>query len=259
MAQNSKIQWTDHTINFWTGCHKVSPGCKYCYMYRDKERYGKDPSEVIRVKPSTINKVLKEAQPGDKVFTCSWSDFFIEEADPWREEAWEIIRNNPQLTWQILTKRPERLNLCLPRDWGFHGYKNVWLGVSVESQEQIHRIVHLDLVDHYLDHHKNFISYEPALGPLNLMAIPEIKGLGYNGIDWLIVGGESGNDNGKYLYRTAELEWFHSILMQCRDLGIPVFVKQLGTGLAKQMGLKDRHGGDISEWPEWLQVREFPR
>jgi hypothetical protein len=82
MGVNTKIGWTDHSLNFWKGCHKVSDGCKSCYMYRDFERYGNDANVVSQVKPNTITKVLKMAQPGDRIFTCSWSDFFIEEADP---------------------------------------------------------------------------------------------------------------------------------------------------------------------------------
>ncbi len=81
MAENTGILWTDNTWNPWQGCHKVSPGCMNCYMYRDKNRYGQDPATVIRSKPATFNLPLKWKEPA-KVFICSWSDFFIEEADP---------------------------------------------------------------------------------------------------------------------------------------------------------------------------------
>lgn len=132
MAQESKIQWTNATVNFWTGCKKVSPGCKFCYMYRDKERYGLDPTQVARTADKTFYAALKWKEP-KLIFTCSWSDFFIEEADDaWRADAWQVIRQTPQHTWQILTKRPERIAACLPVDWG-EGYPNVWLGVSVEN------------------------------------------------------------------------------------------------------------------------------
>jgi len=143
MGSLSNISWTDHTVNFWTGCKKVSPGCKFCYMYRDQERWKRDPSEVIRVKDSTIAKTLKDAKPGDKIFTCSWSDFFIEEADGWRDSAWKIIKNHPQFIWQILTKRPERVAANLPDDWGPHGYENVWLGVTIESDAERGRLFDL--------------------------------------------------------------------------------------------------------------------
>ena len=79
-----------------------------------------------------------------------------------------------------------------------------------------------------------------------------------NLIDWVIIGGESGNDTGKYRYRPCELEWIESIINQCNKFRIPVFVKQLGTHLAKEMKLSDRHGGNIDEFPEHLQIRQFP-
>lgn len=168
MSINSAISWTDHTVNFWTGCKKVSPGCKFCYMYRDKDRYKKeDPTEVIRVRQSTINKVLKEAKPGQKIFTCSWSDFFIEEADQWREWAWDIIRSRPDLIWQILTKRPERVLQCLPADWG-EGWDNVWIGVSTEAEKEARaRILQLSLIPCTT----TFLSIEPLIENFDLRGI----------------------------------------------------------------------------------------
>jgi len=153
MAQTTGISWTDATWNPWHGCRKISAGCKYCYMFRDKERYGQDPTVVMRSK-SNFNDPLKWAMDteqigflpgkdkepsafvGMKIFTCSWSDFFIQEADEWRADAWNIIRDTPEFTYQILTKRPERIMECLPPDWG-RGYENVWLGVSVEDKEKL--------------------------------------------------------------------------------------------------------------------------
>jgi protein gp37 len=131
MGETTGIAWADRTWNPWHGCLKVSPGCKLCYMYREKKQYGQNPMLVQRSK-TKFNEPLK--WNSGRVFTCSWSDFFIEEADAWRPEAWEIIRKTPQLTYQILTKRPERIAAHLPADWG-DGYSNVWLGVSVESQK----------------------------------------------------------------------------------------------------------------------------
>src|SRR3990172_2238186 len=107
VGEKTAIAWTDKTWNPWMGCHKVSAGCKACYMYRDMPRYGKDPTVVQRSK-TTFADPLKWPDPA-KVFSCSWSDFWIEEADPWRTEAWSIIRRTPHLTYQILTKRPARI------------------------------------------------------------------------------------------------------------------------------------------------------
>lgn len=135
MTKNSLIQWTKLTWNPWHGCKKVSPGCKFCYMYRDKARYNQNPVIVQRSRQETFNSPLKWREPGF-VFTCSWSDFFIDEADKWRQNAWDIIRRTPHLIYQILTKRPERIKQCLPPDWG-DGWQNVWLGTSVENQKNI--------------------------------------------------------------------------------------------------------------------------
>lgn len=259
MGVNSKISWCDHTCNFWVGCHKVSDGCRYCFMYRDFARYGKDANVVSQVKPGTINKVLKIAKPGDRIFTCSWSDFFIEEADPWREEAWKVIKSRPDLIWQILTKRPERIYKCLPLDWGKHGYENVWLGTTIESDKYRDRLLELhDIKDRY-SKFKTFVSYEPALGYLDLYNDGVVVSLEFARLDWVIVGGESGNENGKYTYRPCELEWLEAMVQQCRDARVPVFVKQLGTHLAKLHGCKDRHGADIAEFPDSLKFQQFPK
>lgn len=254
MGEKSNIQWTQNTWNPWHGCTKVSEGCKFCYMYRDKERYGQDPTTVMRSK-SNFNAPLKWKEP-TLIFTCSWSDWFIENADEWRAEAWEIIKATPQHTYQILTKRPERIWQCLPPDWG-NGYKNVWLGVSVENQNNCERILELISVPAVV----RFVSAEPLLGLIDFC----LEGISFQQgktirelIHWVIVGGESGNDTGKYRYRPCELHWIESIVRQCQTNGVPVFVKQFGTYLAKQLNLKDHHGGDILEFPQHLQVREFP-
>ncbi len=251
MGEISKIQWTDATWNPWHGCKKVSDGCKYCYMYRDKERYGQDPTNVLRSKGNFLIP-LKWNEPR-LIFTCSWSDFFIKEADAWRKEAWAIIKATPQHTYQILTKRPERIKQCLPSDWG-NGYPNVWLGISAENQEQYdRRYVEIIPIPAVL----KFISLEPLLDRIKLCGYNH-QWDGWNQIiDWVIIGGESGNKVGKYKYRACQLDWFHDILDQC--VLTKVFVKQLGTYIAEQLQLKDRHGGDISEWTEDLQIRLMPK
>lgn len=135
------------------------------------------------------------------------------------------------------------------------------MGTSVGSQKGEQRV--RDLVLAPLAGHK-FLSLEPLHGGINLVSITQyfesLKGSLYvlPAIDWVIVGGESGNENGKYRYRPCELEWIEKIVNDCKNNQIKVFVKQLGTHLAKQLGLKDRHGGDINEWPEHLRIREFP-
>lgn len=256
--ENSKIQWTDHTWNIAVGCKKVDGDCKFCYMYRGSlngTRY--DPKEIRQTK-GVFKLPLKIKDPS-KIFTSSLTDVFLEEVDPFRNQMWDIIRQCPHHTFQILTKRPERIRECLPPDWG-EGWDNVWIGTSIGSNDSIIRIAYLATVPAKV----RFLSLEPLHGPvtmypyLNLTSEIRTNKPG-SAIDWVIVGGESGNENGKYRYRPASIEWFEDIIKQCQDNGVPVFVKQLGTFLAKSMGLKDRHGGDITEWPEHLQIRQFPK
>lgn len=249
MKKESKIQWTNITWNPFYGCKKVSKECKYCYMYRDQMRYGRNPTDVVKSK-TQFDMPLKIINQGTLVFTCSWSDWFIEDADQWREELWKIIKACPHLTFQILTKRPERIATCLPDDWG-SGYENVWLGVSVGENATIGRIETLNKVPSKI----KFVSIEPLLED-----ITEFKSvLEKCKIDWCIIGGESGNDSGKFLYRPCEINWMKRIIHTCKEHKVKIFVKQLGTYLAKQLELKDRHGGDINEWPKELRIREIPK
>jgi protein gp37 len=286
----STIQWTDLTWNVARGCSKVDADCKFCYMYRDSlkgTRY--NPVQVEKTKtvfdfPLKYKGTKSECWNGKPlVFTSSLTDFFHEDVDSFRNEAWEIIRKCPHLIFQILTKRPERIKEHLPPDWGM-GWDNVWLGTSIGSQESIRRITQLINVNASV----RFLSLEPLHGPVNLdsmwvecdmcsgeQSIPIIENdeviggkscpkclIPYqgviSGIHWVIVGGESGNENGKYRYRECKLEWIKSIVDECKRGKIPVFVKQLGTHLSKQLKMSDRHGGNINEFPSQLQIREFP-
>lgn len=255
MMENSKIQWCDSSWNPWQGCIKVSPGCKLCYMYRDKKRYGQDPRNVVRSKPPTFNAPLKWFKP-QRVFTCSWSDFFIKEADSWRQDAWDIIRQTPHLTYQILTKRPENILDRLPDDWG-DGWPNVWLGISAENQEQLdRRMIPFTAIRAKI----KFLSCEPLLGELDLsrwLGLVKNKHLGdwakYRpDVNWVIIGGESGPNA-----RPMSLDWARKIDYQCQQAAIPVFWKQLGAVQARNLGLKDSKGGDPGEWP-FEGRREFP-
>jgi protein gp37 len=260
MGKVSSIQWTDATWNVAVGCTKVDEDCKFCYMYRDSldgTRF--DPKKVRKTK-TVFNLPLKLKEPS-RIFTSSYTDVFHEEVDAFRDDMWDIIRKCPQHIFQILTKRPERINQCLPPDWG-DGWDNVWLGTSVGSQDSIDRIVSMVKVDTKV----RFLSLEPLHGPIDLRNITvKVKFQGYEedfhvlpAFDWVIVGGESGNENGKYRYRPCELQWIEKIVKDCTDNNIPVFVKQLGTHLSKQMSLADRHGGDIDEFPYHLKTRQFP-
>ena len=243
MGKNSKIDWTDHTWNCWQGCKKVSAGCQNCYMFRDKKRYGQDPDKVIRSKPATFNKPMTWKDPA-MVFVCSWSDFFIEEADAWRYMAWDIIRNSPQLIFQILTKRPERIMDHLPSDWG-EGYPNVWLGVTAENQEMADLRIPPLL---FIPAAKRFVSCEPLLGPVNLdqlntfTNIPEFVN-SLLSLDWVIAGGESGPS-----CRHMDPAWALDIKDDCFFWDVPFFMKQM-SGNTKALR---------EAIPEDLLIREFP-
>lgn len=207
MGQATKIEWTDATWNPWHGCIKLTPGCAKCYMYRQKRAYGQDPREVVRSKTS-FRDPLKWDDPR-LVFACSWSDWFIAEADPWRDEAWDVIRRCPHHTFQILTKRPERIRPCLPRDWPL---ANVWLGVSAEDPK--HGLPRIDIL-RGIPAVTRFVSFEPLLEDLGAINL--------HGIHWVIVGGESGPD-----YRSTRPEWVDGVFAQCQAAGIPFFFKQWG-------------------------------
>lgn len=255
MATKSAIQWTDATWNIARGCTKVDEDCKFCYMYResmDSTRY--DPLQIVRTKG--VFKLPLTIKEPSKIFTCSLTDFFHEAIDPYRNEAWDIIRKCPQHIFQILTKRPERIVGQLPEYWD-EIRDRVWLGTSVGSQKGIQRVN--DLVSPIQPGIK-FLSLEPLHGEV-ILPFEEYVDMGHkvhNLIDWVIVGGESGNDTGKYRYRPCELEWIKKIVDDCTRYGIPVFVKQMGTYLSKQLKMSDRHGGDIDEFPAGLRIRQFP-
>lgn len=254
--ETTKIQWAESTVNFWMGCKKVSIGCRNCYSERIMSRGNSNFETVRRVSNKKFYEALEWKEP-KLVFTCSMSDFFIQDADSMRQDAWRVIKNTPQHTWQILTKRPERIPECLPPDWG-NGYKNVWLGTSIANESEKHRLMELQKQKTNASGFLTFLSVEPLIGNIDFESDPVVHSA-FKKLDWVIIGGESGNDYGKFRYRECRLEWIEHIMQQCKSAGIPVFVKQMGTHLAKQMGLNDSYyGGDMNEWPERLKVRNFP-
>ncbi len=227
MGRISRIEWTEATWNPWHGCRKVSPGCAHCYMYRDKVRFGQEPSDVVRGQ-TTFALPLAWKEP-KLIFTCSWSDFFIEDADPWRAAAWDVIRSTPRHTYQILTKRPERVPNCLPRDWPL---PNVWLGVSVENRRFYHRIAALRAIPAVV----RFLSLEPLLAPMPDLPLEDVS--------WVIVGGESGPRS-----RPIQREWVCNIRDQCRAAKISFFFKQWG-GTRKALTGRKLDGRTYNEFPK---------
>jgi protein gp37 len=242
MSDQTIIAWTEHTWNPWRGCDKISPGCAHCYMFTAQERYGQDPTVVTRT--GTWRQPVKwerEAAAGNRtarVFTCSWSDWFHVDADPWRDEAWAVVRACPHLHFQILTKRHERIADHLPADWG-DGYPNVWLGVSIENDRFTHRADALRDIPAAV----RFISAEPVLGPM--------PSLDLTGIDWLIVGGESGPG-----FRPMDVAWVRELRVKAAAAGTAFFFKQ-SAAPRTEMGIH-LDGAIVREYPTPRVVRLTP-
>ena len=244
MGEKTGISWTQHTWNPWRGCERISPGCANCYMFAQQERVGLDPNGVTRTKtwadPDRWQRECVRLGKQEMVFTRSWSDFFIEEADPWRSEAWAVISRTPNLIYQILTKRPELIADRLPGDW-HEGYPNVWLGCSVENRRFLTRMDTLRKIPAVV----RFISAEPLLQDLT----PELE-QHVEGFDWIIVGGESGN--GSKDFRPMSHEWARRIRGLCQRRGIAFFFKQ-SAAFRTEMG-KTLDGRQYREYPVPRQV-----
>lgn len=251
------IEYADMSWNPWQGCHRVSAGCDHCYMARGMRRWRKDPNTVVRSSDATFNKPLRWKGLG-RVFVCSWSDFFIEEADAWRAEVWEIIRQCPHLTFIIVTKRPERIEKCLPEDWDADKYGHVWLVATIENQEMAEKRVPIliGLKDKGLADIIG-LSIEPMLGQVDIGGylpdwdMPGDTPESIPGIDWVVIGAESGpgmRHCNPYLY-------MQPVVDQCQNAGVKVYVKQVHLGTLARFRLSK----NMYEWPAGLRVREFPK
>ena len=219
----SKIEWTDRTWNPVTGCTKVSSGCVNCYAERNFPRVypGRDFSD-IRLHRDRIEQPFHWKKP-QKIFVCSMSDLFHKKVTKhFRMSVFSTIHQNPHLTFQVLTKRPERmcdfftfyknyLNLDPP--------ENVWLGVTVENPASLWRIEQLLRIEAAV----RFVSLEPLLEPVSLDYSFRRRGFSRNRLDWVIVGGESGPKA-----RPMHLKWALDIRDQCLEAGTPYFFKQWG-------------------------------
>ena len=259
-----------YTFNPVIGCMKVSAGCQHCYALTLMEtRYGRAQwgpnTRRVRTsssnwkKPIMWNANAKATGRRAKVFCASLSDVFEDHPD-WiqpRADLFDLIAQTPYLDWLLLTKRPENINRmvadyagdCAWLAWnGVYPRTNIWIGTSVENQEQAEkRIPHLLNVEAPV----KFLSCEPLLSPLNLEDLAyEAAGpawAGYNKlVDWIIVGGESGQKA-----RPMQLEWARSLRDQCQAAGTAFFMKQLG-------GISDKRH-DLTDFPEDLRIREFPQ
>lgn len=209
--------------NPWHGCHKVSEGCRNCYVYRTDERHQKDSSIVYKTAdfdlPMRKNRMGQyKIAPCEMVYTCFTSDFLVEQADAWRKIAWEMMRYRMDLTFFFITKRIDRLQECLPDDWGT-GYDNVVICCTVENQQMAD--YRLPIYMQAPIKHK-IIVCSPLLGPINLRPYltPQIQQVS--------VGGESGNEA-----RVCDYSWVLDIRDQSADAQIPFFFQQTGAKLKK--------------------------
>ena len=284
--KETKIQWADHTWSPWRGCTKVSPGCAHCYAETLAKRFpgtlGQWGRGAPRVQSKNWTEPLKWTRDAGRggvrrrVFPsmCDWLD--DEVLMEWLLRFMDLILDTPSLDWLLLTKRPENwrkwFNCAPPR--------NVWFGVSVENQElAVERIPILLEIPAMI----RWVSAEPLLGPTRLQSFayggfqhspncenencalaggPEdCSGIPIPSIDWLVIGGESGPGA-----RGCNIEWVRALASEAKRGGVPYFVKQLGSRPFEQydadfapVNLRDPKGGDPSEWPEDLRVRELPR
>jgi protein gp37 len=234
MATASNIEWTEMTWNPVTGCLKISQGCKHCYAERMAKRLR--AMGAVRYKNGfepTLHEDLVDLPKRWKkpriIFVNSMSDLFQEDVpDDFIGRVFATMRACPQHTFQILTKRSERLKrLSKTLLWT----DNIWMGVSVEDARVMGRITDLTLVPAHI----RFLSCEPLIGPLENIPLKDIH--------WVIVGGESGPGS-----RPMRREWVESIHRQCRSNDVPFFFKQWG-GVRKDMTGRELYGRTYDEMP----------
>jgi protein gp37 len=241
--ERTAISWTDHTANFWIGCQKISPGCAHCYAATlAAGRMGLrvwGPAQTTPRRPgkgvyADLRKWNRESQPSDrrKVFVGSMMDWAEDhpDAEALRPRIWEAIREHDRLIFQPLTKRADRIAGLLPPFWD-EIRERVWLGVSIEDNDYTWRADFLRPLDAAV----RFVSYEPALGPLDRLDL--------TGLDWVIYGGESGPG-----FRPEDKQWARDMRDRCVAAGVAFWHKQ-SAAYRPETGIE--LDGEI--------VREFPR
>ena len=242
MANLSDIEWTEVTWNPLTGCSKISEGCKNCYAERMSTRLramgvGKYKAGfAVTLHKEVLQEPLRWRRP-KVVFVNSMSDLFHESVPTsFIEAVFDVMRQTPRHTYQVLTKRAERAErLGRHLSWT----SNVWLGVSIESERWIHRLEHLRATGAQT----KFLSLEPLLGPL-----PDLN---LSGIDWVIAGGESGPGA-----RPMDPDWVRGIRDNCASAEVPFFFKQWGGVFKKRTGrlLDGRTWDEIPVTPSELRI-----
>lgn len=234
MADNSHIEWTDATWNPVTGCTKISPGCKYCYAERLSKRLKAMGQANYRngfkltLQPQMLELPLRWKSP-KRIFVNSMSDLFHQDVPTdYIKRVFDVMGRAHWHQYQVLTKRSDRVfELSRELDWA----AQIWMGVSVETDKYTYRIDDLRKTAA----HVKFLSLEPLLGPL--------RKLNLRGIDWAIVGGESGPGA-----RPIDPEWVTEIRDQCLTAGVPFFFKQWG-GVQKSKTGRRLEGRTWDEMP----------
>lgn len=211
--------------NPWHGCRKISPGCLNCYVYRRDAEFGKDSSIVTKTAAFHLpvkrnrQKEYKLQPDGEPVFACMTSDFFLEEADEWRNEAWGMIRERQDLDFVIITKRIHRFLDCIPLDWG-DGYDNVTIICTCEDQARADS--RLPIFLKLPMKHKQVI-HEPMLGPIDIR-----RYLASGQIEQVTCGGESGDHA-----RICDFAWILDSWKQCVEADVSFHFKQTGANFRK--------------------------
>ena len=225
--------------NAWHGCHKISAGCQNCYMFRRDAKYGKD-STVVKKTANFSLPIMKKKdgtyklQTTDYVYVCMTSDFFIEEADEWRRDAFEMMRMRPDLNFYIVTKRIDRFDRCKPYDWK-DGYDNVTICSTCENQEMAD--YRLPIFLSVPIKHKEII-HEPMLEAVDIN-----KYLESGQIENVICGGESGENA-----RPCNYEWVLNTREQCKKWEVPFYFKQTGAKFIKN--------GKVYKVPRAIQMEQ---
>lgn len=242
LSDRSRIEWTEATWNPVTGCHEVSPGCAHCYAKTFAERWRGVPGHPyeqgfdLRIWPERLEQPLRWTR-ARMIFVNSMSDLFHEGIpDDYIAQVFDVMGEAKQHTFQVLTKRHERLAELAPDlPWP----ENVWMGVSIENRRFVHRADFLREVPAAV----RFISAEPLLGPL--------EGLDLTDIHWLIAGGESG-----HRHRQMKVEWARELRDRCHQEGVAFFFKQWGGRTSKIGGreLDGRHWDEMPDRPAFAVV-----
>lgn len=222
MPNKSKIEWTESTWNPVSGCTKISNGCENCYAERMAKRLqamgtkGYEDGFKVTIHPESLEKPLKMKKP-QMIFVNSMSDIFHKDIDDeYIIKIFEVMNKANWHTFQVLTKRPERLEQIAHKlSWT----DNIWMGVTVEANDYVERVEYL----RNLDIKVKFLSVEPLIDSVDKMD--------YTGIDWVIVGGESG-----YGCRKIKKEWVLEVKEKCKKNNIPFFFKQWGGVNKKKNG-----------------------